>query len=226
MPGFSLGFFTARLKSCPDTKHQSRDSGEIRAFRRLESIPNTGLTSLEIRFSHTLFSPQGTFFQWFSLGSCQTRDSLCYREKRTSAAEAVKRRPFMTRLKPCPSLTVAARAKVLPFVSGTRGFAGSGKGMIGTEERKNATQVAEALEGLRPVFFGPRTLGRTWGTRPGKRASFFAPTTVLPTNSTKAASAVSTSFYWELFSSTLYFLAAVSIRFQAARRSASVTSFT
>src|ERR1700719_558147 len=26
-------------------------------------------------------------------------------------------------------------------------------------------------EGLRPVFFGPCTLGRTWGTRPGKRAS-------------------------------------------------------
>jgi hypothetical protein len=32
----------------------------------------------------------------------------------------------------------------------------------------------ETLEGLRPVFFGPCTLGRTWGTRPGKQASLFA----------------------------------------------------
>jgi hypothetical protein len=37
---------------------------------------------------------------------------------------------------------------------------------------------------------------------------------------------VGTNFYRELLSSTLYFFAAVSIRFQAARRSASVTSFT
>jgi hypothetical protein len=32
----------------------------------------------------------------------------------------------------------------------------------------------EALEGLRPVFFGPCTPGRTWGTRPGKQASLSA----------------------------------------------------
>src|SRR6266550_4610474 len=38
---------------------------------------------------------------------------------------------------------------------------------------------------LRPVFFSPCTLGRTWGTRPGKRASVFAPTTATPTNSAK-----------------------------------------
>jgi hypothetical protein len=31
------------------------------------------------------------------------------------------------------------------------------------------------------------TLGRTWGTRPAKRASFFAPTTATPMNSTKVA---------------------------------------
>jgi len=28
-------------------------------------------------------------------------------------------------------------------------------------------------KGLRPVFFGPCTLGRTWGTRPGKQAWLF-----------------------------------------------------
>jgi hypothetical protein len=33
-----LGAFTARLKSCPDTKHQSRDSGKTHAFRRFASI--------------------------------------------------------------------------------------------------------------------------------------------------------------------------------------------
>ena len=38
---------------------------------------------------------------------------------------------------------------------------------------------------LRPVFFSPCTLGRTWGTRPVKRASVFAPTTATPTNSAK-----------------------------------------
>src|ERR1700693_5511761 len=36
-----------------------------------------------------------------------------------------------------------------------------------------------ALMGLRPVFFGPCTLGRTWGTRPGKRASLL-PSTATP----------------------------------------------
>src|SRR5258708_5749568 len=30
-------------------------------------------------------------------------------------------------------------------------------------------------KGLRPVFFRPCTLWRTWGTRPGNNASFFAP---------------------------------------------------
>jgi hypothetical protein len=45
------------------------------------------------------------------------------------------------------------------------------------------SHVARALEGLRPIFFGPCTLGRTWGTRPGSRASFFAPATASPTNS-------------------------------------------
>ena len=25
---------------------------------------------------------------------------------------------------------------------------------------------SRTMEGLRPVFFGPRTLGRTWGTHP------------------------------------------------------------
>jgi hypothetical protein len=32
----------------------------------------------------------------------------------------------------------------------------------------------EAFEGLRPVFFGPCTLRRTWGTRPVKRAAMVA----------------------------------------------------
>src|SRR5450631_1577330 len=41
----------ARLKSCPDTKHKSRESGKTRAFRRFESIANPALTSLEMRFS-------------------------------------------------------------------------------------------------------------------------------------------------------------------------------
>jgi hypothetical protein len=35
-------------------------------------------------------------------------------------------------------------------------------------------RVAEALEGAAPVCFGPCTLERTWGTRPGKRALLFA----------------------------------------------------
>src|SRR5580700_7411214 len=37
-------------------------------------------------------------------------------------------------------------------------------------------RVTEALEGAAPVFIGPCTLRRTWGTRPGRRASFLAPT--------------------------------------------------
>jgi hypothetical protein len=41
-----------------------------------------------------------------------------------------------------------------------------------------------ALMALRPGFFGPCTLGRTWGTRPGKRASFFAQNITAPMNST------------------------------------------
>jgi hypothetical protein len=40
---------------------------------------------------------------------------------------------------------------------------------------------------LRPAVFSPCTLGRTWGTRPGRRASFFAPTTATPMNSKKVA---------------------------------------
>jgi hypothetical protein len=31
------------------------------------------------------------------------------------------------------------------------------------------------IEGLRPIFFGPCTLRRTWGTRPGKWALLLAP---------------------------------------------------
>jgi len=41
-------------------------------------------------------------------------------------------------------------------------------------------------KGLRPVFFSPCTRGRTWGTRPGMRAWFFAPTTASPMKSTWA----------------------------------------
>jgi hypothetical protein len=33
--------------------------------------------------------------------------------------------------------------------------------------------LTEALEGAAPIFFGPCTLWRTWGTRPGARASVF-----------------------------------------------------
>ena len=32
-------------------------------------------------------------------------------------------------------------------------------------------RIDKAFEGLRPVFFGPCTLGRTWGTRPAVWAS-------------------------------------------------------
>jgi hypothetical protein len=42
--------------------------------------------------------------------------------------------------------------------------------------------VTKALEGAAPVFFGPCTLRRTWGTRPEKRASFFAPTSTPATD--------------------------------------------
>jgi len=37
---------TARLKSCPDTKHQSVDSGKALAFRRFESIARRGTNVL------------------------------------------------------------------------------------------------------------------------------------------------------------------------------------
>jgi hypothetical protein len=33
---------------------------------------------------------------------------------------------------------------------------------------------SKSVRGAAPVFFGPCTLGRTWGTRPGKRALLFA----------------------------------------------------
>jgi hypothetical protein len=36
-------------------------------------------------------------------------------------------------------------------------------------------RMAKTFEGAAPRLFGPCTLRRTWGTRPGKRASFFAP---------------------------------------------------
>jgi hypothetical protein len=37
-------------------------------------------------------------------------------------------------------------------------------------------RVTVAEEGAAPVLFGPCTLGRTWGTRPGRRTSLLAPT--------------------------------------------------
>jgi hypothetical protein len=40
--------------------------------------------------------------------------------------------------------------------------------------RSLLARLAERWKGLRPVFFGPCTLGRTWGTRPGKRALLLA----------------------------------------------------
>jgi hypothetical protein len=51
------------------------------------------------------------------------------------------------------------------------------------EVLKKNIQNKLALMGLRPVFFRPCTLGRTWGTRPEKRASFFVRTTAPTTNS-------------------------------------------
>jgi hypothetical protein len=45
-PGFLLGPSTARLKSCPDTKHQSGDSAKTRAFPRFESIARNGTNVL------------------------------------------------------------------------------------------------------------------------------------------------------------------------------------
>ena len=42
-----VGPCAARLKSCPDTKHRSRDSGKTRAFRRLEFIAST--QEIEVR---------------------------------------------------------------------------------------------------------------------------------------------------------------------------------
>jgi hypothetical protein len=39
------------------------------------------------------------------------------------------------------------------------------------------TRRAGALEGLRPVFFGPCTPVRTWGTRPGKWAGLLSTAT-------------------------------------------------
>ena len=42
--------------------------------------------------------------------------------------------------------------------------------------------IAKALKGAAPHLFGPCTLGRTWGTRPGRRASFRPPTTATPMN--------------------------------------------
>jgi hypothetical protein len=33
-------------------------------------------------------------------------------------------------------------------------------------DKRPFAHIAKAFEGLRPVFFGPCTLVRTWGTRP------------------------------------------------------------
>src|ERR1700733_1819991 len=43
---------TARLQSCPDTGHSSRESGKTSADLNLS--PDPGLTCLKMRFSHTL----------------------------------------------------------------------------------------------------------------------------------------------------------------------------
>jgi hypothetical protein len=45
--------------------------------------------------------------------------------------------------------------------------------------------IATALKG--PTFFSPCTLGRTWGTRPGRSASSFPPTPATPINSASVA---------------------------------------
>jgi hypothetical protein len=43
----------------------------------------------------------------------------------------------------------------------------------GKETGARATAVARGVKTFEESVFGPCTLGRTWGTRPGKRASFF-----------------------------------------------------
>jgi hypothetical protein len=39
-----------------------------------------------------------------------------------------------------------------------------------TLRKRPFAHTARTFEGLRPVFFGPCTLVRTWGTHPGKWA--------------------------------------------------------
>src|SRR5216684_4105910 len=41
--------------------------------------------------------------------------------------------------------------------------------------RPRARVLAHGVKAFEESVFGPCTLGRTWGTRPGKRASFFGP---------------------------------------------------
>jgi hypothetical protein len=45
----------------------------------------------------------------------------------------------------------------------------------------------ERRKGLRPIFLGPCTLRRTWGTRPGNRVWFFATTAAPKMNSEQRA---------------------------------------
>jgi hypothetical protein len=82
----------------------------------------------------------------------------------------------------CPMFAKAymGRGRILPMLS----LHAQGLSLLAAVFSPHSKSVGK---GLRPVFFGPCTLGRTWGTRPGKRASFFAPTAATPMNSTKVA---------------------------------------
>src|SRR5258708_24241535 len=57
------------------------------------------------------------------------------------------------------------RKRILPMLS----F--HGQGLFG---RSVFAALQKRSKELRPVFFSPCTLGRTWGTRSGRRASFLA----------------------------------------------------
>jgi hypothetical protein len=72
------------------------------------------------------------------------------------------------------------RKRILPMLS----LHAQGLLLLAAVFLPNSKSVGRAA----PVFFGPRTPVRTWGTRPGKRASFFAPTTATPMNSTRVLS--------------------------------------
>ena len=110
--------------------------------------------------------------------------TLCHQKGRLRTANttsrqrsyAMKRRPFQALSKsPRPDLYLDCEKSGLsvhgPKKTGRSPFQRSAIGAL----RPRATVAPNGVKAFEESVFGPCTLGRTWGTRPGKRASFFAP---------------------------------------------------